>query len=97
MNKPITKIQLVEAVVMTRVRYAVEVPVDSPEWAEDTVVTKKDTNGSDILQMSAVFLDEVITSSRSVTKQEYIDLFCQDNGYDCSTSKMMAFVNKGYY
>jgi hypothetical protein len=98
MNKPETKIVLVESISMFRMRYAVEVPVDHPEYAGDTVVTGKDIDGNEIAELSQLHLDEVISSMRTVTKEEYIKVFREDNPYinSWTDEKIMEYVNKGY-
>lgn len=99
MKKPETKIVLVESISMFRMRYAVEVPVDHTEYANDTVITGKDTNGVEIAELSQLHLDEVISSTRTVTKEDYLQLFREDNSYLASWSdeKIMEYINKGYY
>lgn len=97
-KKPETKIVLVESISMFRMRYAVEVPVDHPEYASDVVVTGKDIDGKEIAELSQLHLDEVISSIRTISKEDYLQLFRADNSYlsTWSDDKIMEYVNKGY-
>jgi len=99
MNKPETKIVLVESISLFRMRYAVEVPVDHPEYASDTVIMGKDTDGVEISELSQLHLDEVISSIRTISKEDYLKLYRQDNSYldSWSDEKIMGYVNKGYH
>jgi len=86
---------LVEAVSMFRTRYVVE--CDEEEHAADEVVMNK---GDETFQeFSQQHLDEVITSTRVITEQEYCDLFDRDNGYLAAwdTYKKKTFINKINY
>lgn len=92
---PNKKLVLVEAVSMFRTRYVVE--CDEEEHAADEVVMNK---GDETFQeFSQQHLDEVITSTRVITEQEYSDLFDRDNGYLASwdTYKKKSFINKINY
>jgi hypothetical protein len=71
--EPDTKIFIVEAVSMFRMRYAVR--CRSAEHAADTVVM------SEANELSQLHLDEVITSTREVSEAEYLKIFDADNDY----------------
>lgn len=64
---------IVEAVSMFRMRYAVR--CKSAEHANDTVVM------NEAEEMSQLHLDEVITSTRRVSPEEYLAMFRADNDY----------------
>lgn len=66
---------LVETVSISRLRYVVEVPDDHIGYALDTVVCNEAT------EFSQEFLDELITSHRVISDDEYFKLFDQDNDY----------------
>lgn len=65
---------IVETVSIFRHRYAIR--AKSVEHAQDTVVMKDVPD-----EMSQLHLDELITSARQVTEQEYLTVFDQDNDY----------------
>ena len=67
------KIYIVEAISMFRMRYAVECA--SAEHAMDTVVMQEAE------ELSQKHLDEVITSAREVSTEEYLKIFDEDNDY----------------
>ena len=88
-----SKYVMVDAVSMFRMRYVVEVPDDcenpsdpdrypvTPEgYAKDSVVT------GNTREFSQEHLDEVIVSTRQVTKEEAIEQFRIDNDYISSWS-----------
>jgi hypothetical protein len=56
-------------------RYVVEVPVGKSEWALDTVTCQE------AVEVSQKHLDEVISSHRVLTEDEYMKLFDIDNDY----------------
>ena len=92
---PNRKLVLVETVSMFRMRYVVE--CDEEEHASDEVVMRKGDDGFE--EFSQQHLDEVITSTRVITEQEYSDLFDKDNGYLAAwdTHKKKSFINKINY
>lgn len=67
------KIFIVEAISMFRMRYAVR--CKSAEHAGDTVVMNEAN------EMSQLHLDEIISSTREVTEDEYLAMFDADNDY----------------
>lgn len=70
-----TELVLVETISMFRMRYVVEVPVGKSEWALDTVTCQEAE------EVSQKHLDEVISSHRVLTEDEYMMLFDIDNDY----------------
>lgn len=72
---------LVETVSITRHRYVVEAPDDHPEYALDTVVC------NEAKEVSQEFLDETIVTHRTITEEEYLTMFDQDNDYIAGWSK----------
>ena len=94
-NHPNRKLVLVETVSMFRMRYVVE--CDEEEHASDEVVMNK---GNDTFEeFSQHHIDEVITSTRVITEQEYHELFDKDNGYLAAWDehKKKRFINKINY
>ena len=85
------KIILVEAVSMFRMRYVVE--AECAEHASDEVVCNHDGK---LNEFSQLHLDEVITSTRELTKEEYLQLWNQDNDYLSSWTdeQKLAHINK---
>jgi hypothetical protein len=68
-----SKIFIVEAISMFRMRYAVR--CKNAEHAADTVVMNEAN------ELSQQHLDEVISSTRQVTEAEYLQIFDADNDY----------------
>ena len=75
-KKPKTKIVLVDAIQMFRMRYAVEIPEDAPdEWALDTVVC------NEAQEFSQESLGEHISSYRVIDQMEFLTQYRKDNDY----------------
>lgn len=71
-----TKLVMVEAISSFRMRYVIEVPKDKPtEWALDTVSMEE------AMEFSQVHVGENILSHRVITKEEFLRMFDEDNGY----------------
>lgn len=70
------KMILVEAVSMFRMRYVIE--AENAEHACDEVVCNHDGK---LNEFSQLHLDEIITSTRELTKEEYLRLWNEDNDY----------------
>lgn len=68
------KLVLVEAITMYRMRYVIE--CDEVGHAADTVAMNEMQE-----EFSQLHLGETITSSREITKDEYLRLFNEDNDY----------------
>jgi hypothetical protein len=66
---------LVESTHTFRMRYMVEVPVDHPEYALDTVTM------NDAKEFSQEFIGQQIMSHRIVTEKEALELCDIDNSY----------------
>lgn len=83
------KIVLVETVSMFRIRYAIE--CDEAEHALDTVTMNECEH-----EMSQLHLDEIITSSREITQDEYLKIFDADNDYlrSWTEAQKLAHINK---
>jgi len=91
LTKKETEFVLVETVSMFRERYVVEVPTGKTDWASDTVVS------NDAKEFSQKHLDEVIISTRTVTKGELLKLCDEDNDYAkiwTEEQKVEAFVTR---
>lgn len=71
------KLYLVETVSIFRQRYVVE--AYEAEHAADEVVMG--VSGSDLKEFSQQHLDELISSTREITADEYLKLFDEDNDY----------------
>lgn len=99
MKKFETELVLVETISMFRMRYVVEVPKGKKEYAADTVVTGKDTNNLEIVELSQEHLDEVVSSTRVIDKEEYLRIFNEDNDYlrNQSDEMKLRHINKGYH
>ena len=65
--------KLVECISTFRIRYVID--TDNTEWAEDTVVMEE------AREFSQLHLGEQIVSTRTISKEEYLRLFDEDNEY----------------
>lgn len=81
---------LVETISMFRMRYVVE--ASCPTHATDEVIMNND--GS-LHEFSQQHLDEVITSTREIDREEYLRMFNEDNDYlqDWDEEQKFKFVN----
>jgi len=88
------KLYLVETISMFRQRYVVEAKEESD--ALDEVVVNASSYKDGWQEFSQKHLDEVITSSREISKEEYLKLYNQDNDYVTAWSDDMKFryINK---
>lgn len=65
---------MVEAITMYRMRYVVE--CDEVSHAADTVTMNEMQD-----EFSQLHLGEIITSTREISREEYLKLFNEDNDY----------------
>ena len=89
---------LVEAISIFRQRYVVDAAEAS--HANDEVVMKiGETYDEDFHEFSQKHIDEVITSTREITPEEYLKLFDEDNDYLASWDPIQKFavINKIEY
>ena len=79
-----SKYVLVETISQFRQRYVIEVPDNhndgefpctATQWAEDTVAMEE------MKEFSQLWLGEVITSSREISREEIVNLCDKDNNY----------------
>ena len=91
------KLYLVETISMFRQRYVVEAKEESD--ALDEVVMNVGEYKDDWQEFSQKHLDEVITSSREISKKEYFKLHTKDNDYlkSWTDKEKLSFVNKIEY
>ena len=87
-----SKLYLVETISMHRIRYVVECKEEVHALDEVTMHT---TGGEELKEFSQQHLDEVISSSREISRIEYLDLFDKDNEYlkDWNESQKLQYVN----
>jgi len=90
------KLYLVETISMFRLRYVVECKEEV--HALDEVIMHA-TGGETLKEFSQQHLDEVISSSREISRIEYLDLFDKDNDYlsKWSEEQKMDYINKINY
>jgi len=83
------KLVLVETISMFRIRYAVE--CDSVADAEESVILSECES-----ELSQLHLDELITSAREISQEEFLEIFDADNDYlrDWNTTSKLAYINK---
>jgi hypothetical protein len=86
-----SKIFIVETVSMFKMRYAVR--TENENWANDTVLCGLADDS--IKELSQSHLDEVFTTTRAVSEEEYLRIFDEDNGYAVSwdKEKKLSFIN----
>ena len=77
---------------MFRMRYVVECDEEGHALDEVTVHA---TGGETLKEFSQQHLDEVISSSREISRIDYLDLFDKDNDYlkDWNESQKLQYVN----
>ena len=82
---------LVETIDMFRMRYVVE--CENAEHAKDVVTMKE------AVELSQLYLDETITSTRVIDDAEYLRLFDEDNEYlkDWSEEQKFNMIHKVDY
>jgi hypothetical protein len=83
---------LVETVSLFRIRYVIE--ANEASHAADEVVMNNIDN-----EFSQKHLDEIITSTREITDEEYLKLFDEDNQYimQWDEDSKFKFVHKVNY
>jgi hypothetical protein len=83
---------LVETVSLFRIRYVIE--ADEAIHATDEVVMNNIDN-----EFSQKHLDEIVTSTREITDEEYLKLFDDDNQYimQWDEASKFKFVHKVNY
>ena len=86
------KLYVVETISMFRMRYVVE--AKEAEHAADEVVFS--LGNTEFKEFSQHHVDEVITSTREITQEEYLKLFDTDNDYlaEWSVDEKLSFVNR---
>ena len=86
------KLFIVETISMFRMRYVVE--ANEAEHAADEVVFK--LGDSDLQEFSQHHVDEVITSTREITQEEYLKQFNIDNDYmlNWPVDQKLSLINK---
>ena len=87
------KLYIVETISMFRMRYVVE--ATEAEHAADEVVYRHGA-GELLQEFSQHHVDEVITSEREISQEEYVKLFDVDNDYlkEWTVEQKLGFVNK---
>ena len=86
-----TKLVLVETISTFRMRYVIRQPKNSPnDWALDTV------SMDEAVELSQKHINNDIISHRVISKEEYLEIFDQDNDYLSSWDEpqKLNFVTK---
>lgn len=88
------KLYLVETVSLFRMRYVVE--ANEEDHALDEVVCNVGSSDDNWEEFSQCHMDEVISSSREITLEEYFKLHAIDNSYmdSWSDEEKLRFINK---
>ena len=91
------KLYMVETVSIFRHRYVVE--AREAEHAEDEVVMGIGQSSSDFQEFSQKHVDELITSTREISAEEYLKQFDIDNDYlkDWSIQQKMQYIHSINY
>lgn len=86
---------LVETVSMFRMRYVVE--AKCVEHAKDEVVMN--ISEGNLQEFSQKHIDEVIISSREIDREQYLQMFNEDNEYlqDWDEDQKLQFINEVDY
>lgn len=86
------KLYLVETISVFRMRYVVEAKEES-HAADEVIYLLGD---SDFQEFSQHHVDECITSTREISKKEYIEIFDKDNDYlkEWNNIQKMKYVHK---
>ena len=81
---------LVETISVFRMRYVIE--ANNADDAKDEVTMNNDGN---LHEFSQQHLDEIITSTREIDREEYLRLFNEDNDYlqDWDEDQKFKFLN----
>ena len=92
-----TKLYLIETVSMFRMRYVVE--ARSEEHAMDEVTMNATGGEYELKEFSQNHMDEVISSGRELTQEQYMELFDKDNDYlkSWTDEQKLGFINKIVY
>ena len=82
---------LVETISMFRLRYVIEAQDETHACDEVTM-----NNDGNLREFSQLHLDEIISSSRELSDEEYLVLFNRDNDYlrGWTDEKKFSFVNE---
>lgn len=85
---------MIETVSMFRMRYVVE--ARSEEHAMDEVTMHAAGGEYELREFSQNHMDEVISSGRELTQEQYMELFDKDNHYlkSWTEEQKLAFINK---
>jgi hypothetical protein len=86
------KLYIVETMSIFRMRYVVKAKEAS--HAEDEVICN-----DDLVEFSQKHLDEIISSTREISEEEYLKLFDRDNDYLASweNDRKFSYINKINY
>jgi hypothetical protein len=89
------KLYMVEAVSIFRMRYVVEARTSA--HAEDEVVMR--LTAEEFKEFSQKHVDEVVTTTREISAQDFVEEFDKDNDYLASwpIEKKMEFINTVVY
>ena len=89
------KLYVVETISMFRMRYVIE--AKEAEHASDEVICE--LGKDNFKEFSQHHVDEVITSTREISKEEYLKMFDNDNDYldKWSDEQKFGFINKIKY
>ena len=82
---------LVETISMFRMRYVIEAQDETHACDEVTM-----NNDGNLSEFSQLHLDEIISSSREISDEEYLALFNRDNDYlaGWTDEQKFSFVNE---
>ena len=89
------KLFLVETVSIFRQRYVVEA-LEEDHARDEVVMNVNGDYNEKWEEFSQKHIDEVITSSREISEDEYLDIFDKDNDYLCAWPdyQKFRFINR---
>jgi lipase chaperone LimK len=88
-----TKLVMVETLSQFRMRYVVELPDDAPNYKATDLVLFDTEN---LKEFSQTHLGEMDLSTRTITSEQYLEMFAEDNDYlkEWTTEKKLSLINK---
>lgn len=90
------KIIMVDCISQFRIRYCVEVEDEAVHALDEIVMRESDP---EFYEFSQLHLGQTVVSHREISKDEYLRMFNEDNGYlnSWTDEEKMKFINKVDY
>ena len=98
MKKTDKQLYMIDCVVMHRIRYCVEVEYTDQlgDIIEEINDSGNGTSDHDLVEFSQSYLGEKVITNRAITKDEYLEIFDNDNDYlrNWTTKMKKQLINK---